>query len=101
MIGGSIVLFSILMFITIKNIIKEGIVYFQSFTKIVSVLLVLSLAFSSSFAQSQIEENATYIYLPKIPPVDAVTPIAKKALKVPPVITVVPKSETEIKTKKN
>jgi hypothetical protein len=71
---------------------------FQGFIKFGLVFLILSLTPISLVALSQTEVNATYIYLPKIPNVDATTPIAKKALTVPPVITVTPKVESKTKT---
>lgn len=75
--------------------------YFQKFIKLGSVFVVLSLISTSLSALSKIEENATYIYLPEIPLIEAVTPVpavAQKPVKAIPVITVVPKVEKKIKT---
>jgi hypothetical protein len=71
-------------------------VYFQRFIKFGLVFLLLSFALTYLSASSETEVNATYIYLPKIPLIEAVTPVpivAKKAVKALPVITVVPKVE--------
>ena len=54
---------------------------FQRFIKFGAVFLSLSLISTTSFASSQNEVNATYIYLPKIPKIEATTPVAKKAVK--------------------
>ena len=85
--------------------------YFQRCKKLGAVFLLLSLIPASSFSVEKNEVNATYIYLPKIPKVEAkaVTPIMPKkvihdiskastVLKVPPVITVVPKVESADRT---
>jgi len=90
---------------------KEGVMYFQRFKKLGAVFLLLSLNPIFSFAVEKSEVNATYIYLPKIPKVEAkaVTPIMPKkatldiskastTLKVPPVITVVPEVESADRT---
>jgi len=84
---------------------KEGVMYFQRCKKLGAVFLLLSLIPASSFSVEKNEVNATYIYLPKIPKVEAkaVTPIMPKKVihdisKVSPVITVVPKVESADRT---
>ncbi len=75
--------------------------YFQILMKLGSVFVVLSLISTSLSASSKTEENATYIYLPEIPQIEAVAPVpivASKPVKALPVITVVPKVKKKIKT---
>ncbi len=74
---------------------------FQRFIKFGLVFLGLSFALTSSFASSPTEANATYIYLPKIPKIEATTPVAKKAVKpvkALTVITITPEVESKMKS---
>jgi len=78
-------------------------VYFKSYTKILTLFLLLSIVITSSFALSPTEENATYIYLPKVPQLETVIPvpsIVKKDFDALPYVTTTPNVETEIETMK-
>lgn len=63
------------------------------FIKVGSISL-LFISFSLYGASEQ-DQNATYIHLPKVPLVDSKPVTPQKALKVAPLVTVIPKVESK------